>query len=88
MCSTACCRRQTRCWPGSTRGAAIYVCGSLQGMASGVDAALRQIAGDAALRALSASRPLSARRLLIASPLVACKPTRSASLHGEQVKTQ
>ena len=27
------------------RGAAIYVCGSLQGMASGVDAALRQIAG-------------------------------------------
>jgi sulfite reductase (NADPH) flavoprotein alpha-component len=28
-------------------GAAIYVCGSLQGMASGVDAALRQIAGEA-----------------------------------------
>ncbi|MEJ8853817.1 sulfite reductase subunit alpha [Variovorax robiniae] len=27
------------------RGAAVYVCGSLQGMASGVDAALRQIAG-------------------------------------------
>jgi len=37
------------------RDAAIYVCGSLQGMASGVDAALRQIAGDAAVRALSAS---------------------------------
>ena len=38
------------------RGAAIYVCGSLQGMASGVDAALRQIIGDAALRELSAAR--------------------------------
>lgn len=37
------------------RGAAIYVCGSLQGMASGVDAALRQIAGDAALRELTTS---------------------------------
>lgn len=37
------------------RGAAIYVCGSLQGMASGVDAALRQITGDAALRELSAA---------------------------------
>ncbi|QSI29979.1 oxidoreductase [Variovorax sp. RKNM96] len=36
-------------------GAAIYVCGSLQGMASGVDAALRQIAGDAFLRDLSAT---------------------------------
>ena len=34
-------------------GAAIYVCGSLQGMASGVDAALRQIAGDAFWRDLS-----------------------------------
>ena len=34
------------------RGAAIYVCGSLQGMASGVDAALRQIAGEAAMREL------------------------------------
>ncbi len=36
------------------RGAAVYVCGSLQGMAGGVDAALRQIAGDAAVRALVA----------------------------------
>lgn len=35
------------------RGAAIYVCGSLKGMASGVDAALRQILGDAELNALS-----------------------------------
>jgi sulfite reductase (NADPH) flavoprotein alpha-component len=35
------------------RGAAIYVCGSLQGMASGVDAALRQIAGDALMRELT-----------------------------------
>jgi sulfite reductase (NADPH) flavoprotein alpha-component len=37
------------------RGAAIYVCGSLQGMASGVDAALRQIAGDALMRELAAA---------------------------------
>lgn len=29
------------------RGAAVYVCGSLQGMAAGVDAALRQVAGEA-----------------------------------------
>mgnify|MGYP003583222997 CR=1 FL=1 len=34
------------------RGAAIYVCGSLQGMGSGVDAALRQIAGDERTREL------------------------------------
>ncbi|HYP81735.1 sulfite reductase subunit alpha [Variovorax sp.] len=34
------------------RGAAIYVCGSLQGMAQGVDAALRQIAGDDLVREL------------------------------------
>ena len=27
-------------------GAAVYVCGSLQGMAAGVDAALRQVAGE------------------------------------------
>ena len=37
---------EVRAW--IERGAAIYVCGSLQGMASGVDAALRQIVGDAA----------------------------------------
>ncbi len=37
------------------RGAAVYVCGSLQGMASGVDAALRQIAGDALMRELTVS---------------------------------
>lgn len=37
------------------RGAAIYVCGSLQGMAGGVDAALRQIAGDALVRELIGS---------------------------------
>jgi sulfite reductase (NADPH) flavoprotein alpha-component len=36
-------------------GAAIYVCGSLQGMASGVDAALRQIAGEALISELTAS---------------------------------
>ncbi|MBN8753464.1 MULTISPECIES: sulfite reductase subunit alpha [Variovorax] len=36
-------------------GAAIYVCGSLKGMASGVDAALRQIAGEDLVRELSAS---------------------------------
>jgi sulfite reductase (NADPH) flavoprotein alpha-component len=33
-------------------GAAIYVCGSLQGMAGGVDAALRELLGDEALQAL------------------------------------
>lgn len=37
------------------RGAAIYVCGSLQGMASGVDAALRQIAGSARLQEIAAA---------------------------------
>jgi sulfite reductase (NADPH) flavoprotein alpha-component len=37
------------------RGAAIYVCGSLQGMASGVDASLRQLAGDALIRELTAA---------------------------------
>ncbi|RYY95786.1 MAG: oxidoreductase [Comamonadaceae bacterium] len=37
------------------RGAAIYVCGSLQGMASGVDAALREILGGDALQALTTS---------------------------------
>ncbi|CAN7300799.1 MULTISPECIES: sulfite reductase subunit alpha [unclassified Variovorax] len=37
------------------RGAAVYVCGSLQGMASGVDAALRQIAGEALVRELTAT---------------------------------
>lgn len=36
-------------------GAAIYVCGSLQGMASGVDAALRQVAGDTLVSELTAS---------------------------------
>lgn len=36
-------------------GSAVYVCGSLQGMASGVDAALRQIAGDDLWAELSAS---------------------------------
>jgi len=37
------------------RGVAIYVCGSLQGMASGVDAALRQIAGPERFAALVAA---------------------------------
>lgn len=37
------------------RGAAIYVCGSLQGMATGVDAALRQITGPARFGALVAA---------------------------------
>jgi sulfite reductase (NADPH) flavoprotein alpha-component len=36
------------------RGAALYVCGSLQGMAQGVDAALRQALGDAQVDALAA----------------------------------
>jgi sulfite reductase (NADPH) flavoprotein alpha-component len=36
------------------RGAAIYVCGSLAGMASGVDAALRAILGDDTLEELAA----------------------------------
>ena len=34
------------------RGAAIYVCGSLQGMAGGVDRVLREVLGDAAVEAL------------------------------------
>jgi sulfite reductase (NADPH) flavoprotein alpha-component len=36
-------------------GAAIYVCGSLEGMAGGVDRALREILGDGAVDALSAA---------------------------------
>ncbi|MFS2163476.1 sulfite reductase subunit alpha [Variovorax sp. Varisp62] len=36
-------------------GAAVYVCGSLQGMASGVDAALRQVAGETLMSELAAS---------------------------------
>lgn len=44
---------EVRAW--LERGAAIYVCGSLQGMASGVDAALRQITGDARMRELADS---------------------------------
>ena len=43
---------EVRAW--IARGTAIYVCGSLQGMAAGVDAALRQIAGDAPMRELAA----------------------------------
>ena len=35
------------------RGAAFYVCGSLAGMASAVDAALRAILGDARLEAMA-----------------------------------
>ncbi|MNW05410.1 Sulfite reductase [NADPH] flavoprotein alpha-component [compost metagenome] len=34
-------------------GAVIYVCGSLQGMAEGVDRALRDILGDEALQQLN-----------------------------------
>ncbi|MBF7142883.1 MULTISPECIES: PepSY domain-containing protein [Pseudomonas] len=36
-------------------GAALYVCGSLEGMAQGVDDALRQVAGDALVERLIAS---------------------------------
>lgn len=39
-----------RAW--ADAGAAIYVCGSLQGMAGGVDAALRDILGDERLQAM------------------------------------
>jgi sulfite reductase (NADPH) flavoprotein alpha-component len=42
---------EVRAW--IDRGAAIYVCGSLKGMASGVDAALRQILGDEAVDELT-----------------------------------
>jgi sulfite reductase (NADPH) flavoprotein alpha-component len=35
------------------QGAAIYVCGSLEGMATGVDAALREILGEETLTALA-----------------------------------
>ena len=34
-------------------GAAIYVCGSLQGMASGVDQVLREVLGDDAVERLT-----------------------------------
>lgn len=44
---------EVRAW--IDRGAAIYVCGSLQGMAGGVDAALRQIAGEDQLREMTAA---------------------------------
>jgi sulfite reductase (NADPH) flavoprotein alpha-component len=44
---------EVRAW--IDRGAAIYVCGSLQGMASGVEAALRQIAGAERFAALVAA---------------------------------
>lgn len=47
------CRDAVREW--IERGAAIYVCGSLRGMAAGVDAALTDILGEAALEALSAA---------------------------------
>ena len=39
-----------RCWV--AEGAAIYVCGSLDGMASGVDAVLREVLGDAQVEVL------------------------------------
>ena len=39
-----------RAW--TDAGAAVYVCGSLQGMAGGVDEALRDILGDARLQQL------------------------------------
>ena len=45
---------ELRAW--LARGGAIYICGSLQGMASGVDAALRQLVGEEALRALTAEK--------------------------------
>ncbi|MDM0074159.1 sulfite reductase subunit alpha [Variovorax sp. J2P1-59] len=44
---------EVRAWV--ARDAAIYVCGSLQGMAGGVDAALRQIVGEAVMGELLAS---------------------------------
>ncbi|WP_455925574.1 PepSY domain-containing protein [Pseudomonas putida] len=43
--------RQVREWV--VDGALIYVCGSLQGMAGGVEAALREVLGDDALESLS-----------------------------------
>lgn len=42
---------ELRAW--LAEGAVIYVCGSLQGMAEGVDLALREILGDAALQQLN-----------------------------------
>ncbi|MCC4594517.1 sulfite reductase flavoprotein subunit alpha [Xanthomonas campestris pv. phormiicola] len=44
---------EVRAWLG--RGATLHVCGSLDGMARGVDAALREILGEDALDALSAA---------------------------------
>ncbi|HEY5801190.1 MAG TPA: oxidoreductase, partial [Burkholderiaceae bacterium] len=42
---------QVRAW--LDRGAAIYVCGSLEGMAGGVDNALRELIGEEGVRALA-----------------------------------
>ncbi|MCY1555041.1 Sulfite reductase [NADPH] flavoprotein alpha-component [compost metagenome] len=42
---------ELRAW--LANGAVIYVCGSLQGMAEGVDRTLREILGDEALQLLS-----------------------------------
>ncbi len=48
MCKTACTSTPIACANGyETRGAALYVCGSLHGMAEGVDTALRSILGSA-----------------------------------------
>ena len=44
---------ELRCWIDD--GAAIYICGSLDGMAAGVDAALCEILGRDALDALAAA---------------------------------
>jgi sulfite reductase (NADPH) flavoprotein alpha-component len=45
--------KEVRAWV--ARDAAIYVCGSLQGMAGGVDAALRQIVGETVMGELLSS---------------------------------
>ena len=47
------CAEELRSWIAA--GAAIYVCGSLQGMAPGVDAALTEVLGADTLQALSAA---------------------------------
>jgi len=49
LCDSA---AEVRAW--IARDAAIYVCGSLEGMAAGVEAALREILGDTAVERLSA----------------------------------
>ncbi len=52
MCRTACANPQTKYVDGWQTVPLIYICGSLQGMAAGVDQALIDMLGEQALQAL------------------------------------